>query len=151
MNDEQHPTHNEKTYSKIAFVALGLVLLVLGVFVYWVFTGRDVITYDNKPFPVKPEVVKTDGYVTINANFCKTTKVEGRVVRRFVSSNTELLAPTVTENLKTGCYKNIPILVPIPAQIVPGRYHINYRITYQTNPLHNITEELNTKEFEVVE
>jgi hypothetical protein len=134
------------------FFALGLASVGIGFMVYWSLTGKDVLTVTNAPLPVKPKVVKSEERIVLDVSFCKQVNAPGRVIRRLVSDRTELLAPTVNESVGAGCYEHLPVPIPIPPQTPPGRYHVNYRITYDTNPLHRgIVEEFNSQEFDVVE
>lgn len=137
--------------AKLSGFFLGIVFVGLCVAGYWVFTGRDALVIHNEPLPAKPKYVKSEQDIELTASFCKTTDVSGRVTRRLVSNQTELLAPTVPENTAKGCYQDLPIKVPIPPQTTPGIYYVNYRVVYKTNPFHTITVEFNSEEFEVIE
>lgn len=125
-------------------------IFTVGLLSYWAFTGKDVLQFKKDPIPVKPIFVKSEESVKLDIDFCKLSSTPGRVVQKLVSDKTELFAPTVTESQQKGCYQyDLPI--PIPPQTPPGKYHVNYRVTYKTNPLHTIVEEINSAEFTVIE
>jgi len=147
----QHPTTKSKWINNIAFFAMGLIAVGLAFMLYWAVSGKDVLEIKNEPLPVKPSFVKREEFVTVSVDFCKKVKAEGTLYTRFVSDKTELIAPTVQENLGTGCHNNFAFRVPIPPQLTPGKYHLNYRVDYKPNPLTNVREEFNTQDFEVIE
>lgn len=145
-----HPTKRQKWINYLIGFALGLTAVALGIFMYWGFSGKDALVVNNAPLPVQPVVVKSQENITVTIDFCKVTHVQGTIYLRFVSDRTELVVPTQEENLPTKCYHNLPFQVPIPPQITPGKYHLNYRIDYKTNPITTIREEFDSKEFQVV-
>lgn len=143
---KKHTVVNYATYTALLVIAT-----IVGIFIYWTFTGRDALVFYRLPLPTEPKSVKSGEFITLEADFCKVTNATGRTVQRLVSDKTEVLAPTVPEALQKGCY-NFPVKVPVPPQTPPGKYHINFRTTYKTNPLHtNLIEEINSEEFMVVE
>lgn len=151
MLEPVHPTKRQSFVYNIVFFALGIAAVGMGLLIYWALSGKDALTASNAPFPVKPIVVKSEEVIHVTANICKLTDVSGTVYSRLVSDKTELVAPTVKEGLGKQCYNDLSFDVPIPPQTPPGKYHVNYRIDYQTNPLTVVREEFNTQEFEVVE
>lgn len=147
-----HPTKKQKLTNYLIGAALALTAVALGVFMYWGFTGKDALVLKgNEPLKVQPVVIKSQEKLTVFIDFCKVTHAQGTVYLRFVSDRTELVAPTQEENLPARCYDNFSFPVPIPPQTPPGKYHINYRVDYKTNPLTTVREEFNTQEFQVVE
>lgn len=151
MKNYRQLSTKTKLINGAVYFALGAASVGMIVLACWSFTGRDAMTFEPDVVPVKPEQVRVGESVTMNLNFCKHTDAPGRVVRRLVSDRTEILAPTVNEAFESGCYEDLQVPVPIPAQVAPGMYHFNYRITYTTNPLHRgIVEEFNSKPFEVI-
>lgn len=143
----------QRTIRLVTLLTIFLIVVAIGVgstLAYWSFTGRDVLKFNKEPIPVKPKFVKSEGIISLDVDFCKLTSTSGRVTQRLVSDKTELFAPTVTDTQHKGCY-NYALPVPIPPQTPPGKYHVNYRVTYQTNPLHTVVEEVNSEVFEVIE
>lgn len=145
---------NTKPPRVIRLVTLSIIILtiigiaIVGVVAYWSFTGTDVLKFSKDPIPVKPKFVKSEGEITLDVEFCKLTSTAGRVTQRLVSNSTEIFAPTVIDNQPKGCY-NYPLKIAIPTQTPPGKYHINYRVTYNTNPFHTVTEEINSESFDI--
>lgn len=146
----EHLTKKAKVWNQLVFFMLGVIAVGIGFLMYWALTGTDVLTINNAPVPVQPSFVKNKEKVKINIDFCKHEDTKGRVVRKLVSDKSEILAPVEMETIPSGCYNDFPIEVPIPDQAVAGRYKIVYRIEYKTNPFHNVTEEIVSQEFEVV-
>lgn len=142
------PTKRQKTVNYVVGAALALVGVAVAVFLYWMFTGKDVLKINNNPVPVKPSFVKSEEKITISIDYCKSMDVPGVVYTRFVSKNTELVVPTTMENTTKGCAVK-EFAVPIPSQLTPDVWHLNYRIDYKTNPISTVREEFNTQDFTV--
>lgn len=151
-NPEEGITRTNRIINRAVFFCLGVVSVGLGVIFYWALTGNNALDIKVIPIPVKPVIVKSEESITLDVSYCKLTNASGRVIQRLVSDKTEILAPTVNENLPKGCYDHLPVKIPIPPQTTPGRYHVNYRVMYNTNPLHQgLIEEYNSEEFEVID
>lgn len=151
QNRPLHMTLGQKIFSRVMYFALGIASVGVGLILYWAFTGTDALVIKNAPLPVQPKFVKSLENVVVTVDFCKVTDAPGRVVRKLVSDKTELLAPVVDEALPKKCYNNLPVQVPIPDQTPLGKYKVVYRVTYKTNPLHEVTEEFESQQFEVVQ
>jgi hypothetical protein len=149
--EPMHQTKKQKWATYLVGFALGLSAVAIGVLVYWGLSGKDVLQIKNEPLPVKPAFLKREEFITVNIDFCKVSKAQGTVYTRFVSARTELVVPTYQENLGVGCKDNFAFKVPIPPQLTPDTYHLNYRIDYRTNPLTSVREEFNTQNFTVTE
>lgn len=149
MTDDLNNT--QRLAKRISFVAVILIAALMSLIMFWLFTGNDVLDVKNNPVPVKPSFVKSTENVVLDVSFCKKTNSTGRVTRRLVSDKSELLAPTDTDNSGKGCHDHAPIVVPIPAETVPGVYHVNYRVVYTVNPLKTVIEEFNSQNFTVTE
>lgn len=138
-----------KRAARLLYFALGIISIVLTLFLYWLISGNDALQIKGK-VAAEPLVVETQKTITLKVSYCRTSWDEGRVIRRFVNETSEVLAPTVAGQLPRGCNSDFPIAIPIPDSVTPGKYHINYRITYQTNPLKTVVEEFDSEEFTVI-
>lgn len=138
-----------KLITLVVIITTLLAVIAVTQGLYWVFTGNKALEATNHPFPVAPKIVKPEQTIILDASFCKYTDAEGRVLRRLVSDKTEISAPVVYDSSKKGCQEHVQIPVVVPPQTPPGKYHINYRVVYKTNPLHTVTVELNSQEFTV--
>jgi hypothetical protein len=132
----------------VAFTILTAMVLM---FLFFSFTGRDVLVLkENTPVDITPAVVNPGETVTMHISFCKLNNAEGRIIRRLVSKNGEVFAPTENDTTGKRCYDDAPIPVPVPDQTPCGVYRVNYRVTYTTNPLHrSVPEEFNSEPFKV--
>lgn len=131
-------------------VAFTILTIAVGVFIYWSFTGKDVIVLkQGAPLKVTPSVVQPGGKVIMSISFCKIVSARGRITRRLVSDTSEVFAPTEDDTSGKSCYDNAPVPVPIPEQTACGTYKINYRVVYKTNPLHTVVEEFESQSFKV--
>lgn len=138
-----------KRAARLLYFALGIISIALTVFLYWLISGNDALEIKGA-VKAEPVVVETQKAVTLKVNYCRSAWDEGRVVRKFVNGSSEVLAPTVAGQLPRGCNSDFPIEIPIPDSVTPGKWHINYRITYRTNPLKTVVEEFDSQEFTVV-
>ncbi len=145
----KHPSKGQQLLNNLALITLGLAFAAIGLIIYWASTGTRALEVSNAPVPVQPAFVKSLDQVTVSVDFCKYTNASGRVIRKLVSAKTALLAPPAVESLPEGCYNNLEVKVPIPDQTPPGTYKLVYRVTYQTNPLHEIVVEFESQTFEV--
>jgi hypothetical protein len=147
----KHPSRGQRIVYGIALFTLGIASVLVAIVLYWTFTGQKALEVTNAPVPVKPKFVKSLEQITINVDFCKHTDVSGRVIRKLVSDKTELFAPVTFEQIPRGCYEDLEVKIPIPDQTPPGKYKVVYRVTYQTNPLHEVISEFESQQFEVVQ
>lgn len=137
-----------KLLTSIVYAALGIIGLGIAITLYWLVSGNDALEV-KQPVPVQPLVVESQEKVVLYIDYCKYTGDEGRIIRRFVSSNAEVFAPTIAGQFKKGCYENEPVEIPIPDSVQPGIWRVNYRITYKTNPLKEVIEDFTSEAFEV--
>lgn len=149
-------------YRSIIGLAIATLCLVL-VVGYWLLrpynplelTGPIRIT--NKPIPAG-----SLAYYTVDQ--CRNTDKVARAIRRLVT-DTELgmtseggqVDRTVyvplgssDSHAPVGCYTFSPPPTIIPIDTVPGRYHIEYEIHFQMNPVRDVVVYLNSETFEVV-
>lgn len=138
-------------FNRIAFVALGISLIIIGLFAYWAAAKDDVLTIKNDPVPfrtIRPKA-KADGIVFLKIDYCKNVGATGRVMASFVSQSRLVLLPVVVDNQPPQC-RNAEVPIPIPHDIAPGKYRLHYRIIYNVNPLKtDIVEEFDSQEFEI--
>jgi hypothetical protein len=141
-----------RRFSNWALTAALIVIAgCIAVLLYWGLSSRDVLVIKNQPFPVRTirEHAKADGVIILQVSFCKKIHVEGRVRLSFVSASREVFLPASNEDTPPGCLDTeVPVLVP--KEIIPDTYHIHFRITYKVNPLKQVTEEFDSKSFQVV-
>jgi hypothetical protein len=133
-------------------IALVIIGIMIAIFVYWGISGREVLVINNQPFPVRTirEHAKADGVIILKVSFCKKIKNEGKVRVSFVSASREIFLPVNNEDSPPGCVDTeVPVLVP--KDIPPDTYHIHFRATYKVNPLKTVTEEFDSKPFEIVQ
>lgn len=134
----------------IAYVALGFVILVVGLFAYWSLAGSDVLEIKNEPVPVRTirPKPKADGILFLNVDYCKKVSASGRVRTSFVGASRETFLPVYEDKQPPVCQK-VEVPVPIPHDMAPGKYHLHYRVVYKINPIKEVVEEFNSSEFEV--
>jgi hypothetical protein len=135
----------------IGFIALAIVALGIGTFLYWQLASNDVLEVRNNPVPVRSvrPHPSADGVVFLKVDYCKKVRASGLVRTSFVSPTREYFFPVSHDREDPGCH-NTEIPVPVPHEVPNGTYHVHFRVTYQVNPLKSVVEEFDSKPFEVV-
>lgn len=147
---QKHPeqTVGSKVGHWVGFVALGVIALALGILLFWGLSSNDVLEVKNAPFPVRTvrQHASPNGVVILNVDYCKKVSTEGNLRMSFVSPTREVLLPMARERGPKGCFKTeFPVL--LPKDITPDTYKVRFRVTYQVNPLKQVMEEFESKEF----
>lgn len=150
--EPDHPSLTQKLLTKFVYLALLIIAVATGVFLYWSFQDEKIIVAKNQPFPVRStESSPTpDGVIILNVDFCKYHDVEGELRMSFLNSTHEVFVPITRERAQVGCRQaEVPIL--IPKDIESGRYRIKFYVTYDLNPIkQNIRNVFESSEFEIV-
>jgi len=151
MLEPEHPTARTRAMNKLVFVALAVVAVCIGVFLYWSLQSTVVLKVNNNPFPnrvVHDEAMKNE-IVILTVDYCKYYNKSGHVRTSYVSSTKETFLPVSDEHLQVGCMKrDVPII--IPKDLEPDTYKIKFRVTYDINPLKTgIVNEFESQSFEV--
>lgn len=135
-----------------AYIVITLSILIALVFGYWVSQDEDVLEIKNQPTPVRTirEHPTANGVIILLVDYCKRTSAVGEVTTSFVSPATEIFLPTYVDKQDPVCQKTeVPVL--IPPQVVPGTYHIHYRVEYKINPIKQSVIEFDSQPFEITE
>lgn len=143
-------TTKKKVGFYIAYAAIAIIALVVGIFLYWSFQPDKVLQVNNSPFPVRTirEHPTADGVVILKVDLCKHSGTVGQVRTSFVSESREIFLPLGKEQLPKGCLKQeVPVL--IPTDTPEGKYKIKFSVTYQINPIKRSVEVFETREFVV--
>lgn len=144
--DEQHKSTLVSRY--IIYIGLLALSISVGVVLYWLYAPTKVLHIHNAPFPVRPTTQKADALVFLDAEYCKLLPVTGTVRRSLVSSTVRIMLPLQKDNSPEGCVNSqVPVL--IPKQIVPDTYTVHIEVTYQVNPLKQMTETIDSQPFVV--
>lgn len=132
-----HPTKTTKLFNKFAAVALLVVALAIGFFMYWSLQPTNALEIKNNPFPsrvVADPTGATGGTVYMTVDYCKNTDKNGEVRVSYLSASREQFTPIVTEHLKPGCRKEeLPVV--IPTNLSQDKYTIKFRVSYDYNPI----------------
>lgn len=150
--EPDHPSLTQKVMTKLVYLALFLIAIATGVFLYWAFQDEKIIEVKRQPFPVSS--VGSDytpgGVVILDADFCKYHDVDGELRMSFLNSTHEVFQPVTRERGPAGC-KHTPVPILIPKDIEPGIYRIKFYVSYDLNPIkQNILNVFESSEFEIV-
>lgn len=152
MNEVELPSTKQRVGNYVAYVALVLTMLAVGVLLYWAFQPSDVLEIKNSPFPVRTirEHPTADGVIILNIDYCKKIDVEGKVRISFVSQSREVFLPIADDRQSPTC-KVVEFPVLIPHELPKDKYRIKFRTEYRVNPLKTEVEEFESRSFEVVD
>lgn len=148
------PNHREikkKTFKAafIAYAVIAVMLLVGGILIYWNLQKSDVLDFKKEPIPVQnDDIIGKDGFIVLEFDYCKNLDVDGEVVPKLVSTETEIALKSYTDSQKPGCDKIIAP-IPVPPQAIPGRYYLDYEVTYQINPIKTTVEKFKSVMFDI--
>lgn len=145
------PSPRSKLMNKIAYAALAIVAIAVGIFIYWAVQPADVAVVNNSPFPVRqvPQTVDKPGVIYVKIDVCKRYSKKGDLRVSYVSSSREIFLPLNDEGLKKGC-SNTEYPIPIPKDIVPDTYRLKFRATYDVNPIkQDVQQEFMTQPFKI--
>lgn len=143
-------------FNIIAFVALGLIAVIVGLVAYWSVANDDVLEVKNAPVPVRTirEHAESDGVVILRVDYCKKVGATGIVRTSFRGVSREVFLPPAEDKQPAQCNggRAEPVEVPvlIPTDLPPGKYHIHFRVVYKINRIKEVIEEFDSQEFEVV-
>jgi hypothetical protein len=150
--EESHPTKTTKVINKFVVLALVLIAIGLGVILKWSFANANVLEIKNSPFPARviaDDSGETGGIVFLHAEYCKNSDIEGELRLSYVSKNREVFLPVQPERLAEGCAsRDVPVV--IPKDLPRDTYKINFRATYDINPLkQGVVVDFESQEFTV--
>lgn len=146
-----HPTKTTRVVNKLVAGALVLIMVFVGIFLYWTLEDTDILVVNNAPFPARTlqENIENPGIVLLNVDYCKSKDITGRLRMSFVSQYQEILLPIVEESGPVACTRrDLPVL--LPKNIPSGTYHIHFNVRYDVNPLkRGIVNDFDSQDFEV--
>lgn len=146
-----HSTIRQRIITRGFYVALVIIALGFGLFLYWLFQSEQVVTVNNEPFPVRTirEHPTAGGVVILSIDYCKRFDSDGTLRISFLNSHREHFLPVIREQIEKGCrVEEFPIL--IPNDIQPGKYVVKFRAVYNINPLKKgVVSEFVSDEFQI--
>lgn len=137
LPEPTHPTTTTRLANKFFAVALLIIAIAVGFFLFWSLEPTNVLEVKNSPFPARVEADptgKTGGTIYLKIDYCKNTELHGEVRTSFLSESREQFSPIVTEKIPSGC-DNAEFPVVIPTNLSEDVYKIKFRATYDVNPL----------------
>ena len=134
--EEKHLTKTNRAINKLIYLALIVLALAVGVFLYWSFQSEKILVVNNEPFPVRTirEATTPDGVVILTLDYCKNEKASGPLRISFVNNVREYFLPLRNEDSDVGC-KVIEYPVLVPEGIEDGEYRIKFVVDYNLNPI----------------
>jgi hypothetical protein len=151
-HDESPEVRRRLRLGTIVVYTFLVILLLAGLRIgsWIVSTPHEALTIQKLPIPLVHGTTTAGDYITLDINFCKNVSADGRVVTTLVSSRTQLVLPTSTDNGHKGCFTNAHIPLPIPPQATPDTYHYHFHVVYKVNPLRTLTSDFDTANFKVI-
>lgn len=135
--------------SVLSVIAFLILASIVGVFLYWEFFPKDIISYPaGNVFPVITKTVKAGGYLKYKLYYCKYTEDISTVYQTLVGHNIYTLA-AIQRNIPTGCQTRIISDVYIPPTVPPDTYVLHLTVEYHPNPLRTVQYFVVTQPFQV--
>lgn len=124
-----------KLFKYISYFTLIIAFIFIGIVFYW-------LLYPYKTIKINSANLQQDTYnvgdtLVYNLDFCRYTKVDTHINRRFVDGLVFAM-PDATVNNPIGCYM-LPIGIQIPQTLPSGVYLLEVKFTYHVNPIREIT------------
>src|SRR5688572_6828894 len=121
---------------------------VLSLISYWLFIQPSDIIYDMQYSKGPSEIVQAGSTLVIKRWYCVRDNAPTGRVQRFIQDGIIYLLPEITTHGTPGCHERT-FLVELPNQLYPGDYLYKTKITYQLNPLRQVTFDLPIIPFKV--
>jgi hypothetical protein len=133
----------------IAYLAIIISFLVLGLMGYWLLYPYNPVTYKTIPYPVLNEnkTATVGGILKYSVDYCKTTNIYPTVIKRYVDGliyETPAGRGVVYKGCRVQVVDNL-----VPSTLIPGKYKMEVIIEYQMNPIRKIIYTNYTEEFTI--
>jgi hypothetical protein len=126
----------------------GIVLVIL----CWLIHPAQAVRVDGTDTSVVPPVVVAGETVTVSTQSVCNDGVAVTITRRLTNGAITTLLDPIEYRAPTrpGCTEDPTLVVEIPIETVPGKYHLQVDITYQANPVRTVTVSTSSAEFQVI-
>lgn len=128
-------------------ITLPIVVLILLMLAYLAFWPIDIIKPLQQPYKVLTKSVKAGDILIYEVNACKYYELESVVFRTF-SDDLTYTAPPVPNTVHKGCGKT-KVTIEIPKNLPPDNYHLDLKIVYHVNFIHEVEYNFKTEDFTV--
>ena len=139
----------DKLITLATFVSLGISFAFMFLVLFWLLFPYKTIEINNEPYPITKEV-KQGGVVVFEMDYCKYTKEEVVISRRFIDGIIYIVPDIVTAYNEPGCRASF-ITENVPDNLPEGEYYMKFYYTYEVNPIRKITVSARTQTFKVTE
>lgn len=137
-------------YLSRAVAVVGVMMLLTALYIgYLLFFPFKTLTVNSQPYKITTPQVHPGENVSYVADICRHTEVEAVTKRSLISPANTVYLPDRPSKLGTGCAE-VTVKALIPIETPEGRYKLHLDISYQVNPLRNITKTVETEEFDVI-
>jgi len=115
----------------MAFIAIIVVFIIIGLLVYWNVNDPKLIEQSPKPFPLLDEdkIVKQGGHISYEYDYCKYTDLQPTINKQFVDGLI-FQSEDIGTILDKGC-GHVHREINIPETLPPGSYHVLIRAIYK--------------------
>jgi len=126
------------------------VLILFGIWIYWLFGEYNILTPMEGNYQLDKTVYKRGEALSIHFRICKNRGFVEDIYGKFVDG-VIFSVPENTSDFEMGCYDTYISSVSIPETLPEGKYIYMEDIVYQVNPIRTIEYTFTTPEFEVIE
>lgn len=136
-----------RVFNWVILITLPIIILFMLFIGYLAFWPVRIITPNVQPYKVLTPTVKAGDTLIYEVDACKYFDLHSTVYRSFYDSLI-YSEPPVTSTITKGCNKT-PVTIDVPANLPPGTYHLQIRIIYRVNFIHEQEYNFSTDTFTV--
>lgn len=151
-----------KTTEYTVYVVLGIVILILGIGIFWTVEDPHMLEVHNAKtsavikdgtvfdgIPLRPDEVKPGGIVFMHLDYCKLKSIDGEVIARLVGQKFISRLTWPNDQTKAGCV-NVEVPIPIPEKSDDDTYYVEFKVLYHVNPIKDRDVILRSDTFKVM-
>jgi hypothetical protein len=138
--------------NKVTSIALNIILVgmivLIGLIAYWGFRPYNIIEFDVPILQTEKEMYEVGEPLTYRSSFYKKGNYEATIIRS-LHDGVVYLFPVIISKTREGSYDFISTTTTVP-NVPSGTYIFETEIIYHPNPIREITYNIKSNEFEVV-
>jgi hypothetical protein len=131
-------------------LVLSSAMAIMIYFTYLCFYPFKTVVFEKDSFQTSKTQYKQGEYLTYTVKYIKYTNVYATVIRSFENDVVYQIPMTETKN-PMGKQNFVNCSIKVPKELPVGKYILRMAIIYKLNPFREITHNVATNEFEVIQ
>lgn len=128
--------------------AMILIVSTFTLFMFWWLFPYKTVDILEQPYIVSEKIIEQGGSLEYLINACNYTDKRPKVTKQFIDGIIYSVPEGVVV-LPLGCNKT-KVIVRVPKNLPPGQYYLKVFVTYEVNPIRNISTDYKTEYFTVI-